>query len=120
MVSASSRSSSGGPPTPSRACRLSPEIERVCAVMVRSGASTRPATSQPRPADSSAISASATTASITTDAIAIYAIGQHEPYVLPTYALIVAPVAGFAIGALAGLYPAGKAARLSPTEALRS
>jgi putative ABC transport system permease protein len=53
-------------------------------------------------------------------ATAIYAIGQSEPFVLPTYALIAAPAAGFAIGALAGLYPAGKAARLSPTEALRS
>jgi putative ABC transport system permease protein len=53
-------------------------------------------------------------------ATAIYAIGQHEPFVLPTYALIAAPAAGFLIGALAGLYPAAKAARLSPTEALRT
>jgi putative ABC transport system permease protein len=53
-------------------------------------------------------------------ATAVYAIGQHEPFVVPTYALIVAPLGGFVIGAVAGLYPAMKAARLSPTEALRA
>jgi len=50
----------------------------------------------------------------------IYALSRHEPFVVPTYALIAAPAAGFVIGALAGLYPAMKAARLSPTEALRA
>ncbi len=50
----------------------------------------------------------------------IYAAAKHEPFVVPLYALIAAPSAGFVIGALAGLYPAGKAARLSPTEALRA
>jgi putative ABC transport system permease protein len=50
----------------------------------------------------------------------IYAATKHEPFVVPLYALIAAPCAGFTIGALAGLYPAAKAARLSPTEALRS
>lgn len=50
----------------------------------------------------------------------IYAQAKHEPFIIPTYALIAAPATGFLIGALAGLYPAMKAARLSPTEALRA
>jgi putative ABC transport system permease protein len=49
----------------------------------------------------------------------IYALTRQEPFVVPLYALIAAPAAGFAIGTLAGLYPAAKAAGLSPTEALR-
>jgi putative ABC transport system permease protein len=53
-------------------------------------------------------------------ATAIYAQAKHEPFVVPAYALITAPAAGLLIGAIAGLYPAMKAARLSPTEALRT
>jgi putative ABC transport system permease protein len=49
-----------------------------------------------------------------------YAQAKAQPFVVPTWALIAAPAAGFAIGAIAGLYPAAKAARLSPTEALRA
>ena len=50
----------------------------------------------------------------------IYASTKHEPFVVPLYALIAAPVAGFLIGVVAGIYPAARAARLSPTEALRT
>jgi putative ABC transport system permease protein len=49
----------------------------------------------------------------------IYSSTKHEPFIVPLYALIAAPAAGLSIGAVAGLYPAIKAARLSPTEALR-
>jgi putative ABC transport system permease protein len=49
-----------------------------------------------------------------------YSVAQNQPFVVPLYALIAAPAAGLAIGGLAGLYPASKAARLSPTEALRA
>jgi putative ABC transport system permease protein len=53
-------------------------------------------------------------------ATALYAQAKNEPFVIPTYALIAAPAAGLVIGTIAGLYPAMKAARLSPTEALRA
>ena len=45
---------------------------------------------------------------------------RNSPFIVPLYALIAAPAAGLAIGMIAGLYPAAKAARLSPTEALRT
>jgi putative ABC transport system permease protein len=50
----------------------------------------------------------------------VYAQSRHQPFVVPTWAVVAAPACGFAIGALAGLYPAAKAARLSPSEALRT
>jgi putative ABC transport system permease protein len=49
----------------------------------------------------------------------IYAEIKSQPFIVPSYALIAAPAAGFLIGTIAGLYPAARAARLSPTEALR-
>jgi putative ABC transport system permease protein len=50
----------------------------------------------------------------------IYSQVKHEPFVVPAYALMAAPATGFLIGTISGLYPAARAARLSPTEALRT
>jgi putative ABC transport system permease protein len=53
-------------------------------------------------------------------ATAIYARTQHESLLIPPAALYGGIGAALAIGAIAGLYPASRAARLSPTEALHT
>jgi putative ABC transport system permease protein len=53
-------------------------------------------------------------------ATAIYALTQHWQVQIPALALYGGVGAALAIGTIAGLYPAMRAARLSPTEALRT
>jgi putative ABC transport system permease protein len=53
-------------------------------------------------------------------ATAIYALTQHWQVQIPPLAMYGGIGAALAIGAIAGLYPATRAARLSPTEALRA
>jgi putative ABC transport system permease protein len=53
-------------------------------------------------------------------ATAIYALTQHSSLLIPALALYGGIGAALAIGAAAGLYPSMRAARLPPTEALRT
>ena len=59
MVSPRSFSSSRGPASARRSCRLRSEICRVAAVIARSGRRTRPATSQPSAIETAVMIASA-------------------------------------------------------------
>jgi putative ABC transport system permease protein len=53
-------------------------------------------------------------------ATAVYAVTQHWQVQIPALTLYGGTGAALAIGAIAGLYPALRAARLSPTQALRT
>ncbi len=53
-------------------------------------------------------------------ATAVYALTQHWSVLIPPLALYGGISAAVAIGAIAGLYPATRAARLAPAEALRT
>ncbi len=53
-------------------------------------------------------------------ATAVYASTQHWQIVVPLDATVGGLAAALAVGAVAGLYPALRAARVSPTDALRS
>ncbi|WP_457513325.1 ABC transporter permease [Streptomyces sp. TE33382] len=49
-----------------------------------------------------------------------YAFAQGWPASIPLYTVVAGPLVSVLVAALAGIYPALRAARASPTEALRS
>ena len=72
-------------------------------------------------AESVALGASGGIAGVLLGSVAtvVFAKVQHWRVVIPPSAIVVGLAAALVIGAVAGLYPAVRAARLSPTEALR-
>jgi putative ABC transport system permease protein len=52
--------------------------------------------------------------------MAVASAAGHQPIVLPAVALVGGLVTAAVVGTVAGAYPAVRAGRLTPTEALRS